>query len=65
MTITLPSELEQFVESEVSKGAFALSSDYIRDLVRRRCLEERDREARLKSLDDALARRSRTPKRDG
>ncbi|NDA47881.1 MAG: type II toxin-antitoxin system ParD family antitoxin [Alphaproteobacteria bacterium] len=56
MTLTLTSELEQFVREEVRKGAFASSSEYIRDLVRERYLKERDRAARLQALDAALAR---------
>ena len=56
MTLTLTSELEQFVLEQVKRGAFASSSEYIRGLVRERYTRERDREARLKSLDEALAR---------
>ena len=56
MTLTLTSELEQFVSEEVRKGAFASSSEYIRDLVRERYLKERDRTAKLQALDAALAR---------
>jgi len=56
MTLTLTPELEQFVRDEVRRGAFASSSEYIRDLVRDRYMKERDRAAKLKSLDEALAR---------
>lgn len=56
MTLTLTSELEQFVRSEVQRGAFASSSEYVRDLVRERYMKERDRDAKLKSLDAALSR---------
>ena len=56
MTLTLTGELEQFVRDEVKRGAFASSSEYVRDLVRERYLKERDRVGRLKALDDALAR---------
>ena len=56
MTLTLTSELEQFVREQVKRGAFASSSEYIRDLVRERYVREREREARLKALDEALAR---------
>jgi antitoxin ParD1/3/4 len=56
MTLTLTRELEQFVREEVRKGAFASSSEYIRDLVRERYNRERDREVKLKALDAALAR---------
>ena len=56
MTLTLTGELEQFVRDEVKRGAFASSSEYVRDLVRERYLKERDRGAKLKALDAALAR---------
>ncbi len=56
MTLTLTSELEQFVRDEVRRGAFASSSEYVRDLVRERYLKERDRAAKLKALDAALLR---------
>jgi antitoxin ParD1/3/4 len=56
MTLTLTKELEQFVRDEVRRGAFASSSEYVRDLVRERYMQERDRAAKLKALDDALAK---------
>ena len=56
MTLTLTSELEQFVRDEVKRGAFATSSEYVRDLVRERYLKEKERTARLQSLDAALLR---------
>ena len=56
MTLTLTAELEQFVREEARRGAFASNSEYVRNLVRERYLEERDRAAKLKALDDALAR---------
>jgi antitoxin ParD1/3/4 len=56
MTLTLTSELEQFVRDEVRRGAFASSSEYVRDLVREKYMQERDRAAKLKALDASLAR---------
>lgn len=56
MTLTLTSELEQFVRDEVKRGAFASSSEYVRDLVRDKYLRERDRAEKLAALDAALAR---------
>lgn len=56
MTLTLTEELEQFVRDEARRGAFASNSEYVRNLVRERYLQERDRAAKLKSLDEALAR---------
>lgn len=56
MTLTLTEELEQFVREEAKRGAFASNSEYVRNLVRERYLQERDRAARLKALDEALSR---------
>lgn len=56
MTLTLTSELEQFVRDEVKRGAFASSSEYVRNLVRERYQRERDRAAKLQGLEEALAR---------
>ena len=56
MTLTLTKELEQFVRDEVQRGAFASSSEYVRDLVRERYLKDRDRVAKLRAVDAALAR---------
>lgn len=56
MTLTLTPELERFVREEVRGGAFASSSEYVRDLVRERYLKVRDRAAKLQALDSALAR---------
>lgn len=56
MTLTLTRELEQFVREEVRRGAYASSSEYIRDLLRERYLKERDRAAHLETLDAALKR---------
>jgi antitoxin ParD1/3/4 len=35
MNVSLPQKMKDWVESRTSKGQFANSSDYIRDLVRR------------------------------
>lgn len=56
MTLTLTKELEQFVRDEVRRGAFASSSEYVRDLVRERYMKGRDRAAKLEAVDAALAR---------
>ncbi len=56
MTLTLTKELEQFVSDEVRRGAFASSSEYIRDILRERFLKERDNAEKLKALNAALAR---------
>jgi antitoxin ParD1/3/4 len=54
MTLTLTRELEQFVRDEVKRGAFASSSEYVRNLVRERYQRERDRAAKLTALEAAL-----------
>lgn len=56
MTLTLTSELEQFVREQVKRGAFASSSDYVSDLVREKYMRERDRAEKPAALDAALAR---------
>jgi len=56
MTLSLTKELEQFVREEVRRGAFASSSEYIRDLVRERYRARRNDEAKLQALDAALER---------
>lgn len=56
MTLTLTPELEKFVREEVKRGAFATSSEYIRDLLRERYRRENDRAEKLKNLDAALSR---------
>lgn len=52
MTITLTDELERFVRSEVSEGAFASNSEYIRERYRKK----QDKEEKTKTLNAALAR---------
>lgn len=56
MTVTLGDELEQFVRAEVQKRAFASNSEYIRELVRERYEQQRERQTRLDELNLALAR---------
>jgi antitoxin ParD1/3/4 len=56
MTLTLTGELEQFVRDEVKRGAYATSSEYVRDLVRERYLKQRERAERQQTLDAALLR---------
>ncbi len=56
MTLTLTRELENFVHDEVRRGAYASSSEYIRDLLRDKYLQERDRATKLQTLDAALAK---------
>jgi antitoxin ParD1/3/4 len=55
MTLTLTAELEQFVKDEVARGAYASSSEYVRDLVRERYLEEKVRADKWGALDRGIA----------
>lgn len=54
MTLTLTAELERFVKDEVRKGAYASSSEYVRDLVRERYFLEKERADRWAESDRAL-----------
>jgi antitoxin ParD1/3/4 len=56
MTLTLTPELENFVREEAKRGAFASSSEYVRDMLRVRYRAEKDRAAKLRALDEALAK---------
>ena len=55
MTLSLTSELEDFVRRQVRDGAYASSSEYVRDLIRERFLAERERVASTERLDAAIA----------
>ncbi|MCV9999926.1 type II toxin-antitoxin system ParD family antitoxin [Pararhizobium sp. YC-54] len=35
MTISLPDPMKEWIEAQISKGEYASTSDYVRDLVRR------------------------------
>jgi len=54
MTLTLTAELERFVKNEVQKRAYASSSEYVRDLVRERYLQEKSNSEKWAALDRAL-----------
>ena len=54
VTVTLESDLEAFVRSEVDRGEFSSSSDYIQQMLRQRF--EQDRQRRLDELHTALDR---------
>ncbi len=56
MTLTLTPELESFVRAEVKRGAFATSSEYIRDLLRERYRREQDKTDKLQRLNAALTK---------
>ena len=45
MTVSLPDQMKEWVEAQVSGGAYSSASDYVRDLVRR---DRERREAREK-----------------
>jgi antitoxin ParD1/3/4 len=54
--LTLTAELERFVREEARQGAFASSSEYVRNLVRERYMQKRNAALSLKALDEALNR---------
>lgn len=54
MTLTLTPELERFVRAEVKRGAFASSSEYVRELVRKQYRISKADAAQ--ALDEAIAR---------
>jgi antitoxin ParD1/3/4 len=44
MTVTLPEPMQDWVDAQISRGAYATASDYVRELIRR------DRELRAAAL---------------
>lgn len=56
MTISLPSDMREYVDSRTQTGGFGNTSEYVRDLIRR----ERDRRAQ-QSLDEQLIKNLRSP----
>jgi antitoxin ParD1/3/4 len=56
MTLTLTPELEKFVRAEVKRGAFASSSEYVRELVRSRYQAAKGSAAREKAIDESILR---------
>ena len=55
MNISLPEKLKNYVESRVSEGSYASSSDYIRDLVRRDQEHEMKRERLHAAIEEGRA----------
>jgi antitoxin ParD1/3/4 len=55
MTVSLPEPMKDWVEAQIQTGAYASSSDYVRDLIRR----DREQKARIdamrKLIDEAEA----------
>lgn len=48
MTVSLPDPMKDWVETQVETGAYASTSDYVRDLIRR----DRERRSRDMTLDE-------------
>lgn len=48
MTISLPDPMKEWIETQISKGEYASTSDYVRDLVRR----DRSRRAQELTIED-------------
>lgn len=51
MTVSLPDQMKDWIESQIRSGEYASSSDYVRDLIRRD-REQKDRLKALRSLID-------------
>ena len=49
MTVSLPGPMKDWVEAQIGTGAYASSSDYVRDLIRRD-RERRNQELSLEEL---------------
>jgi antitoxin ParD1/3/4 len=56
MTISLPSDMREYVDNRTQTGGFGNASEYVRDLIRR----ERDLRAQQK-LDEQLINNLRSP----
>lgn len=52
MTISLPDPMKAWIEAQIEQGAYASTSDYVRDLVRR----DRERRARPELAIEDLRR---------
>jgi len=52
ITVVLEPALEEFIQSEVERGSFASSGDYIKQILQQRY--EQARLQRIKDLDEAL-----------
>lgn len=50
MTASLPDPMKDWIEAQIETGAYASSSDYVRDLVRR----DRERKDRLLNLQKLI-----------
>ncbi len=57
MTISLPSDMREYVDSRTQTGGFGNTSEYVRDLIRR----ERDRRAQ-QALEEQLIANLASPK---
>jgi antitoxin ParD1/3/4 len=51
MTVSLPDPMKDWIEAQIRSGAYATSSDYVRDLIRRD-REQKDRLSALRNLID-------------
>lgn len=55
MNVSLPEELKAFVDSQVSRGEYGSTSEYVRDLIRRAQDRERLRSALLAGASSPVA----------
>ena len=54
MTISLPDPMKEWIDAQISKGEYASTSDYVRDLVRRD-RSRRDQELTIEELRQIVA----------
>jgi antitoxin ParD1/3/4 len=54
MTISLPDPMKEWIETQIIKGEYASTSDYVRDLVRRD-RSRRDQELTMEELRQLVA----------
>ena len=50
MNISVPDPMKDWVQSQVNTGAYANTSDYVRDLIR----QDQENRSKLKTLQDAI-----------
>ena len=56
MSVSLPDQIRDWVQSRVDDGTYSSASDYLSELIRRDQSEFLNREQLLASLDEAIAR---------
>ena len=52
MNVSLPDMMKEWVESQIERGQYSNSSDYVRDLIRRDQAYHAQRDLLIKALED-------------